>query len=81
MWCIRLACTASLVKILYKSDFIWGSNPWKTTQKQPKIVLSAPTETFNNFTTENAILMKLTSIMYLYETFHMAKSLGITHGV
>ena len=32
----------------------------------------------DNFTTTNATLMKL-MIMYLYETFHLAKNWGITH--
>ena len=46
--CKSLLCTASLVKILYTSDIIWGSYTQKTTQKQPKILFSGPTKTFEN---------------------------------
>ena len=31
-----------------------------------------------NFGTINAILMKLTTIMYLHKTFHLAKNWGVT---
>ena len=34
-----------------------------------------------NLTTTNAILMKLTTIMYLHETFHSAKNWGVSHRV
>ena len=32
-----------------------------------------------NLTTTNAILMKLTTIMYLNEIFHSAKNWGVSH--
>ena len=32
-----------------------------------------------NFGTTNVILMKHTTIIYLHETFHLAKNLGVTH--
>ena len=35
----------------------------------------------HNLATTNAILMKLTTIMYLHETFHLAKNWGVTHRV
>ena len=34
-----------------------------------------------NFTTTNAILIKLTTNMYLNKVFHLAKSWGVTHSV
>ena len=33
----------------------------------------------NNLTTTNPILMKLTTIMYLHEIFHLARNWGVTH--
>ena len=32
-----------------------------------------------NLTTANDIKMKLTTIVYLHETFHLAKNLDVTH--
>ena len=43
-----LPCTASLVKIFYKSDMTWGCDLQKTTQKQPKILLFAATRNLEN---------------------------------
>ena len=34
-----------------------------------------------NLTTANAILMKLTTIMYLHKNCHLAKNWGVTHKV
>ena len=34
-----------------------------------------------NLTVKNTILIKLTTIMYLYETFHVPKNYGVTHRV
>ena len=34
-----------------------------------------------NFTTTNAILMKLTTDVYLNKVFHLAKSWSVTHKV
>ena len=34
-----------------------------------------------NFTTTNAMKMKFPTIVYLHETFHLKKDLGMTHGV
>ena len=33
-----------------------------------------------NLATTNAILMKLTTIVHLYQVFHMAKNEGVTQG-
>ena len=33
------------------------------------------------FITKNAVLMKLTTTMYLYETFYLTKNWGVTHKV
>ena len=40
-------------------------------------------KTLNNFnvTTTNAIMMKLTTIMYLHKIFKLAWNLGVTHRV
>ena len=46
--CDTLPRTASLVKILYKSDVTWGFNLGKTTQKQPNVLLFATTKNFEN---------------------------------
>ena len=32
-----------------------------------------------NFTTTNAINMKFATIVYLHETFHLAKNWGVAH--
>ena len=34
-----------------------------------------------NLTTTNAIKMKLTTILYLHEIFHLAKNWGVAHKV
>ena len=41
-------CTASLVKVLYKSNLIWSCNLPKTTQKQPKMLLFGGTRKFED---------------------------------
>ena len=45
---VTLPCTTSLVKVLHKSDLIWGCNLPKTTQKQPKILLFAGMTNFED---------------------------------
>ena len=37
--CDAVPCNALLVKIWYKLDLIWVSNPWKTTQNEPKMTV------------------------------------------
>ena len=64
-----------------KNYSTYGGVTQKTTQKQPKIHFSGPTKTFeiHNLATTNAIPMKLTAIMYLHETFRLAKNWGVTY--
>ena len=77
-----MPCSASLVKFLYKSDLIWGSNPpekpLRSSQKSNFLLLQIPFKIYN-FITTNAILMKLTTIMYLNDTFYLTKNWGVTH--
>ena len=72
---------ASLVQISNQSDNIWGSYTQKTTLKQPKIHFSGLTKTFENsyLATTKPTPMKLTTIMYLHETFLLAENWGVTH--
>ena len=35
----------------------------------------------SNFTATNAIMIKLTTDIYLHKVFHLAKSWGVTHKV
>ena len=44
---------SSLLKILNKIDIILGSTGQKTTQKQPKMTVSAGKKTFENLRLEN----------------------------
>ena len=77
--CDTLPCTASLVKILYKLDLIRGCYPSKTTQKEPAMVVFAAKQNLkiHNLATTNTMLTKLTTIMYLHETFHLAKDWSV----
>ena len=52
--------------------------PPKSSLKSPFLVLEKHFKT-HNFGTRNAMLMKLTTNMYLHETFHLAKNWGVTH--
>ena len=49
-----------------KGHFMDGASPWKHLK-------------IYNLTTTNAILIKLTTIMYLHENFHSAKKWDVTH--
>ena len=62
-------------------DYIWVSYGQKATQKHPKIAFYAAGKYFNihNLGTTNTILMKLTTIMDLHDTFYLAKNWGFTH--
>ena len=77
--CDVLPYTILVVKILYKLDLIRGCYPSKTTQKQPVMVVFAATKNLkiHNLATTNAILMKLNTIMYLHETFHLVKDWSV----
>ena len=80
MICDTLPCTALLVQVSKESDCIWGSYVEKTTQKQPAMVVFAATKLFmkiHNLATTNAMLMKLTTIMYLHKIFNLAEDWGL----
>ena len=55
-----------------------AQKPPKSTQKC-YFLLVRETLKIYNLTTTNAILMKLTTIMYLHETYYLAKNLGVTY--
>ena len=58
-----------LMRILAILDHIWGSKGPKISQKRPFHGYWIGTQNIeNNLTTTNAILMKLTTIMYLHES-------------
>ena len=50
----------------------------KSTQKWYFLLVGKHSKIYNLATT-NAILMRLTTIMYLHETFHFVKNWGVTH--
>ena len=49
------------------------AKPPRSSQKSNFLLLRKPLK-ICNFTTTNAILMKLTTIMYLYETFYVTQN-------
>ena len=69
MICNTLPCSALLVQISRAKKLA------RSSLKSNFLVLGNHLK-INNLTTRNAILMKLTTIMYLHETFHLAKKLG-----
>ena len=52
--------------------------PPRSSQKLYFLLLRKHLKVYN-LTTRNGIMMKLTRIMYLNKTFHLAKALGVTH--
>ena len=52
--------------------------PPRSSQKLHFLLLPKHLKVYN-LTTRNGIMMKLTRIMYLYETFYMTKNWGVTH--
>ena len=71
-----------LMYILANLDHVWGSKGPKPPKKghfMDACLVRKTLETFNLATT-NAILMKLTTIVHLYQVFHMAKNEGVTQG-
>ena len=70
-----------LVKISSKSDNIWESKDPKTSLKGPFYGCGIHIKNFKifNLTTTNAILMKLTTIMYLDKTFNLAENCDVNH--
>ena len=69
-----------LVRILTKSDHIWGSKGLKTSQKAISRMLCRYTKLWKNFNmaAANFMLIKLTTIMYLQEIFNLTKNWGAT---
>ena len=70
---------SSLVKILNKIYNILGSPVQKTTQKQPKMTVSAGTKTFEKLKlkNKNPILPKLACHVYQLNTSNLLKTEGI----
>ena len=52
--------------------------PPRSSQKLYFLLLRKHLKVYN-LTTRNGIMMKLTRIMYLYETFYLTKNWGVTH--
>ena len=52
--------------------------PLRSSQKSNFLLLRKPLKIYN-FTKTNAVMMKLTAFMYLYETFYSTKNWGVTH--
>ena len=67
--CDNLPYIASLVKFLYTN---WTSFGGAILEKLYFLLLAKPLKIYN-LTTINAILMKLTTIMYLHQTFYWPK--------
>ena len=77
-----LPCNPSLVKILYKSDFIGGvilEKPPRSSQKSNFLLLRKPLKIYN-FTMTNARLMKLTTLI-ISMRLYLTKNWGVTHRV
>ena len=73
-----------LVKISGIPDNFWGSkglNPPPPPQEGHFMDAESVRKILKiyNFTTTNAILMKLTKVMYLHKTFHFIKDWAVTH--
>ena len=71
-----LPCTALLVQVQKNPTAFGGvmaKKPPRSSLKPNFQLLRKHLKT-NNLPTSNAILMKLTTIMYLHETFHLAKN-------
>ena len=54
--------------------------PPRSSQKLYFLLLQKPLKT-HNFTTTNAILMKITTIIYLNDTLYFTRNWGVTHRV
>ena len=73
----------TLVKISTRLNNIWESKCRKTTKGGHFMDVESMQKTLKtfNFTTTNAILMKLAADLYLNKVFHLERSWGITHKV
>ena len=54
--------------------------PSRSSQKLHFLLLRKHLKAYN-LTTRNGIIMKLTTIVYLYDTFHLVKNWGVTQRV
>ena len=72
-----------LVKISARLNNIWGSKSPKHPKRGHFMDAQSIQKTLNifNCTTTYAILMKVTTNMYLIKVFHFTKSWGVTHKV
>ena len=81
--CSLLPCNRSLVEYLYICNWtsFWGVMTEKPSRSSPNLyfLLLRKLLKIHTLTTTNAILMKLTTIMYLNETFYLTKNWGVTH--
>ena len=59
---------------------VMAKEPPKSTQKWYFLLVGKQLN-IHNLVTTNVIQMKLTTIMYLHESFHLPKNWGVTHGV
>ena len=69
-----------LVKVSAGLNNNWGVRTQKSLKRGHFMDAESMQTTFN-FTTSNAILMKLATGIYLNKVFHLAKSWGVTHKV
>ena len=65
-------------KSLTRFGGVMAKKPPKSTQKWYFLLIGKHLK-LNNLTTTNAILMKLTTLMYLHDTFHLAQNWGVTY--
>ena len=80
MHSISLHCCSKFEKNQTKFRGVMAKKSRKSTQKWYFLLVGKHLK-IHNMATTNAILMKLTSIMYLHETFHLAQNLGVTYRV
>ena len=78
MWCITLHWVTGEIFSQIGLDLgFFYEKPLKRSQKSYFLLLRETLKIYNLATT-NAIPMKLTKIMYLHETFHLAKNWGVS---
>ena len=75
---IALHYCSKFEKNLAKFRVVMAEKSRNSTQKWYLLLLGKHLK-IHNLATSNAILMKLTTIMYLHDTFHLAKNWGVTH--
>ena len=67
MWCVTLHCITGKI-FVHLGEYSLKNHP--EAAKNYFLLLREPLK-IDNLTTTNAILMKLNSIRYLHETFHL----------